>query len=120
MNTQKKSWGRTFARPSEYSFLAATQGKSERLLRKMYAKQRNSASRIHDALFNHPIKAGENLKPGQVAHIVKTGYRITSRNLRPAQVGVAQETVAWMSRWSPEQVPDVRRLPRPCHFVGPS
>eukprot|EP00759_Apiculatamorpha_spiralis_P012782 PhF_6_TR19675/c0_g1_i3/m.28729/K03687/GRPE; molecular chaperone GrpE len=46
---------------------------------------------FHDALFNHPIKAGENLKPGQVAHIVKTGYRITSRNLRPAQVGVAQE-----------------------------
>jgi molecular chaperone GrpE len=47
-------------------------------------------SHVHDALFNYPIKAGDTLKPGQVSSIVKQGYKITSRVLRPSQVGVAQ------------------------------
>jgi len=44
----------------------------------------------HEALFNHPIKADDQLKEGQVAVVVKTGYKIMTRTLRPSQVGVAQ------------------------------
>mmetsp|Transcript_20186 Transcript_20186/g.27848 ORF Transcript_20186/g.27848 Transcript_20186/m.27848 type:complete len:247 (+) Transcript_20186:58-798(+) len=45
----------------------------------------------HEALYNHPIKAEEKFKDGQVAAIVKTGYMIGSRILRASKVGVAQK-----------------------------
>jgi molecular chaperone GrpE len=42
----------------------------------------------HDAIFTAP--ATEQLKAGSVSNVVKKGYMIKERVLRPAQVGVAQ------------------------------
>lgn len=42
----------------------------------------------HDAIFNSP--STDEIKPGQVAVVVKKGYMLKDRVLRAAQVGVAQ------------------------------
>jgi molecular chaperone GrpE len=43
----------------------------------------------HEALFQAPVEGKE---PGTVLECQKTGYMIKSRTLRPAQVGVVQDT----------------------------
>ncbi|TPX71706.1 hypothetical protein SpCBS45565_g00771 [Spizellomyces sp. 'palustris'] len=44
---------------------------------------------LHEALFQAPIPGKE---PGTVFDVAKTGYKLGSRILRPAQVGVVQDT----------------------------
>lgn len=43
----------------------------------------------HEALFQAPVEGKE---PGTVLECQKMGYMIKSRTLRPAQVGVVQDT----------------------------
>ncbi|KXS10856.1 GrpE-domain-containing protein [Gonapodya prolifera JEL478] len=45
----------------------------------------------HEAIFQAPAQEGGERKPGDIMEVIKTGYSLNGRVVRPAQVGVVRE-----------------------------